>query len=142
MWRVQALRSPHVLAPTFVMKYPLYVTGPSRQAGADQDQHRREHHTNGAPVVRRFPPAIQFLTRCEQFIEDQLQAAALRTFKAGKNVDQICAAMYKLALSLGYIITIGVQEVYSSNMPSFGSETVMSCLIMVDFTPAGAKASS
>ena len=126
------------------MKYPLYVTGPTKQAGTDSQTNnsRREHHTNNAPVLRRFPPAIQFLSRCEQFIESQIQAIALQSFKTGKSVDQICAAMYKTALSLGYIITIGVQEVYSSNMPSFPKETVMSCLIMVDFTPAGAKATS
>ena len=124
------------------MKYPLFVSGPGRQAHGETHDARREHHTNNAPVIRRFPPAIQFLSRCEQFIESQIQTVAMQVFKQGKNVDQVCAEMYNTALSLGYIITIGVQEVYSSNMPSFPGETVMSCLIMVDFTPAGARASS
>lgn len=126
------------------MKYPLYVTGPTKQAGDNQQENanRREYHTHNAPIIRRFPPAIQFLSRSEQFIERQVQAVALQAFKTGKNVDQICAAMYQTALSLGYIITIGVQEVYSSNMPSYPKETVMSCLIMVDFTPARTAATS
>ncbi|MFK7848534.1 MAG: hypothetical protein AB8G77_24825 [Rhodothermales bacterium] len=126
------------------MKYPLYISGAGPNAGADQQEntHRSEYHTKSGPLVRRFPPAVQFLSRCEQFIEDQVQAIALRTFKAGKSVDEVCAAMYKTALSLGYIITIGVQEVYSSNMPSFPKETVMSCLIMIDFTPAGLQGQS
>ncbi len=124
------------------MKYPLYVSGPGRQAGGEQHQSRREHHTHNAPVIRRFPPAVQFLSRVEQFIESQIQTVSMQAFKQGKNVDQICAAMYQTALSLGYIITIGVQEVYSSNMPSFPGETILSCLIMIDFTPAGSRASS
>ena len=123
------------------MKYPLYVTGPGQQAGNNHQDNsqRREYHTNNAPVVRRFPPAVQFLSRCEQFIESQIQSVALTTFKSGKSIDQVCAAMYNTAHTLGYIITIGVQEVYSSNMPSFPNETVMSCLIMIDFTPAAGR---
>lgn len=134
----------HLPTPILHMKYPLYISGAGPNAGADQQEntHRSEYHTKSAPLVRRFPPAVQFLSRCEQFIEDQVQAIALRTFKAGKSVDEVCAAMYKTALSLGYIITIGVQEVYSSNMPSFPKETVMSCLIMIDFTPAGLQGQS
>ena len=126
------------------MKYPLYISDGQKQAGGSQQENanRSEFHTNDAPVIRRFPPAIQFLSRCEQFIEDQLQAIALRTFKTGKSVDEICAAMYRTALSLGYIITIGVQEVYSASMPSFPKETIMSCLIMIDFTPAGQQGTS
>ena len=126
------------------MKYPLYISEGQQQAGGSrrENANRQEYHTNDAPVLRRFPPVIQYLSRSEQFIEDQLQAIALRTFKMGKSVDEICAAMYRTALSLGYIITIGVQEVYSSSMPSFPKETVMSCLIMIDFTPAGNKATS
>ena len=126
------------------MKYPLYVTGGQQKAGASDHEytHRNEYQQANTPVVRRFPPAIQFLTRSEQFIEEQIQAVALRTFKSGKTIDEVCAAMYQAALSLGYMITIGLQEVYSSNMPSFKDETVMSCLIMVDFTPAGARAQS
>ena len=120
------------------MKYPLYIADASQK---DHSQ-RTEYHTNSAPVVRRFPPVIQYLSRCEQFIEDQIQAVSLRAFKAGKSVDEICAAMYKAAISLGYIITIGVQEVYSAKMPSFPGQTIMSCLIMVDFTAAGEQARS
>ncbi len=126
------------------MKYPLYISDGQKQAGGSQQENanRSEFHTNDAPVIRRFPPAIQFLSRCEQFIEDQLQAIALRTFKTGKSGDEICAAMYRTALSVGYIISIGVQEVYSASMPSFPKETIMSCLIMIDFTPAGQQATS
>lgn len=118
------------------MKYPLYVTGP-RQGGTNNhnNQNQRSEYNAGAPVVRRFPPVVQYLSRSEQYIEDQLQAIALRTFKDGRSIDEICSAMYQAALSMGYVITIGVQEVYTGNMPSFPRETVMSCLVMIDFTP-------
>ncbi len=144
MWHALSL-PPHDLPfPSVPMKYPLYVSGAQQKAGANQHENtnRHEYQQTNTPVVRRFPPSIQYLTRSEQFIEEQIQSVALRTFKSGKTIDEVCSAMYKTALSLGYIITIGLQEVYSSNMPSFPSETVMSSLIMVDFTPAGAKARS
>ena len=122
------------------MKYPVHVSGSS--AGRQEDYTRTEYESAGAPVVKRFPPIIQFLTRSEQFVEAHIQAALLQAFQAGKSTDQICAAIYQAAHTMGYIITIGVQEVYSSNMPSFPNQTVMSCLLMVDFRPAREKASS
>ena len=123
------------------MKYPLHVSGASNDRHYDSHS-RTEYESAGVPIVRRFPPVIQFLTRCEQFVETHLQAVALRTFQNNRTTDQICAAIYEAALSMGYIVTIGVQEVYSSNMPSFPNQTVMSCLLMIDFQPAGPKARS
>ena len=127
------------------MKYPFSVSGSNQQGSggpAESQSYRQEYGSNQYPVVRRFPPTIQFLTRAEQSVEAQLQAIALRTFNDGKSLDQICGALYQAGLSLGYTLTIGLQEVYSSKMPSFPGQTVMTCLIMVDFTANRPRARS
>lgn len=124
------------------MKYPLQINGTTSGQASDSHSYRSEYDTNNTPIVRRFPPVLQFLTRSEPFVETELQATTLRAFQANKNTDQICEAIYKSAMSLGYIVTIGLQEVYSSNMPSFNNETVMSCLIMIDFTAMRPQARS
>ena len=127
------------------MKYPFSVSGNTQQGDAghaDSQSYRQEYGSSSVPVVRRFPPTLQFLTRAEQSVEAQLQAVALRFFNDGKSLDQICGALYQTGLSLGYTLTIGLQEVYSSKMPSFPGQTVMTCLIMVDFTPNRPRATS
>lgn len=127
------------------MKYPYSVSGSEQHdhAGhADAHTYRQEYGSANVPVVRRFPPSLQFLTRAEQSVEAQLQAIAIRTFNDGKTLDQICGALYQAGLSLGYRLTIGLQEVYSSKMPSFPGQTVMTSLIMVDFTSNRPKAQS
>lgn len=124
------------------MKYPLQINDTASGRASDSHSFRSEYDTHEAPVVRRFPPVLQFLTRSEPFVETELQATTLRAFQANKTIDQICEAIYKSAMALGYIVTIGLQEVYSSNMPSFKNETVMSCLIMVDFTAMRPQARS
>jgi hypothetical protein len=124
------------------MKYPLQVSGDTADRNSQRHSFRSEYSSDQTPVVRRFPPALQFLTRSETFVETELQATSLRTIHEGKTIDQICEAIFRSALSLGYTVTIGLQEVYSSNMPSFPNETIMSCLIMVDFTPLQPKAKS
>lgn len=127
------------------MKYPYSVSGSGQRGTSghtDSQSYRQDYGSGKQPVVRRFPPTLQFLTRAEQSVEAQLQAIALRTFNDGKSLDQICGALYQAGLSLGYKLTIGLQEVYSSKMPSFPGQTVMTCLIMVDFTPNHPRARS
>ncbi len=128
------------------MKYPLSVSN-LRSFGSDShdDPHasyRNEYGPDNTPSIRRFPPVLQFLTRVEQVVESQLQTVAHRAFQEGKSLDQICSAVYQAGLTLGYTLTIGLQEVYSSRMPSFPKETVMTCLIMIDFTPTRTRATS
>ncbi len=119
------------------MKYPLTVSGLDTRQESGTHQSAYSHGTESranVPVVRRFPPVLQFLTRPESYVEVQLQTAAVHAFKEGRRVDQICGAIYHTALSLGYHVTIGVQEIFSSSMPSFPNETVMSALLMIDCT--------
>lgn len=47
----------------------------------------------------------------------------------------ICADLYGFARTSGFDATIGVQEVYSTSMPSFAGQTVISALLMVDLRP-------
>ena len=131
----------------FLMKYPLSVSSPPHQQtgsppGSSDQGVRTEYGTSSTPRVRRFPPVLQFLTRAEQAVEAQLQTIALSTFHEGKSLDQICSNLYQAGLSLGYKLTIGLQEVYSHKMPSFPNQTVMTCLIMIDFSPTRPKATS
>ncbi|MDZ4700491.1 MAG: hypothetical protein SH809_12360 [Rhodothermales bacterium] len=118
------------------MKYALIVSGLHANQGSDHSSRDAASTTNEAaehvPVVRRFPPVLQFLTRAAPFIEGQLQSAAVHAFKQGRRIEQICGVLYHTAHELGYHVTIGVQEVYSSNMPSFPGETVMTALLLVD----------
>ena len=127
------------------MKYSFSVNGTSQHSSddrADSQSYRQEYGASNTPVIRRFMPTLQFLTRAEQAVEAQLQSVVIQTFNAGKSLDQICAALYQTGLSMGYTLTIGLQEIYSSKMPSFPNQTVMTCLIMIDFTPNRVKATS
>ncbi|MEZ4702830.1 MAG: hypothetical protein R2834_21035 [Rhodothermales bacterium] len=119
------------------MKYPLTISGMDTYQASDrsaQDSAYTQGHAAAGkvPILRRFPPALQFITRPESYIEAQLQAAATLAFKQGRRLDQICGTLYHTALGLGYHVTIGVQEVYSANMPSFPGETVMTALLIID----------
>jgi hypothetical protein len=120
------------------MKYALTVSGPHDNQGSDRSTRESAFTADKAPghvpVVRRFPPALQFLTRAEPFVEAQLQTAAAHAFKQGRRTDQVCGVLYHTARELGYHVTIGVQEVYSSNMPSFPGETIMTALLLIDAT--------
>ena len=84
----------------------------------------------------RFPPVLQFLTSPPSDVLLSLRTAARQSFAAEKSVDAICSDVYHAALELGYQATIGVQEVYSSSMPSFPGQTVRSALLMVDLQAA------
>ena len=92
--------------------------------------------TTGQVHIRRFPPVLQFLTEPGETVERDLRAVCLRAFRGRKSIEQICAAVYHRALTLGFTATIGLQEVYSTSMPSFSGETVWSVLLLIDMQPA------
>ncbi|MEM1093923.1 MAG: hypothetical protein AAGJ10_04915 [Bacteroidota bacterium] len=85
--------------------------------------------------MRRFPPLLQFLTRTTPYVEQQLRMLAGQLFDQGRTLDQICGAVHQAAHALGYTATIGVKEVFSSEMPSFPGETIMSALLIMDLRP-------
>ncbi len=114
------------------MTYDLFVSGnPKKRLRVDREPvaHRRSAPT---PVLRRFPPVLQFLTTQPPDVEVQLRAISLEAFRRGKRLEDICSDIYDFALSLGYRATIGVQEVYSSSMPSYPGQTVMSGMLLID----------
>jgi hypothetical protein len=82
--------------------------------------------------LRRFPPVLQFLTTVPPSVEEQLNSVSLQAYRGGNDLEGICNAIYDHALNLGFKATIGVQEVYSSSMPSFPDQMVMSALLLVD----------
>jgi len=115
------------------MTYDLFVSGtPKERTRVDRDPIAGRLGGSPKPVLRRFPPVLQFLTSHGPDVEAQLRAVSLDAFRRGKNLEAICNEIYNFAFSLGYEATIGVQEVYSSSMPSFPQQTVMSALLLVD----------
>ncbi len=117
----------------------LQITGPrsldTRPPGGDGAVSGRIRHSHPVPVARRFPPVIQVLTVDDPSAERQLSECANESYRTGKALRDICTDVHRLARSLGYDATIGVQEVYSTSMPSFPGQTVISALLMLDLRP-------
>ena len=117
----------------------LQITGPrtldTRPPGGDGAASGSIRHAHPVPVARRFPPVIQVLTVDDPSAEQQLSGCATESYRAGKALRDICTDVHRLARSLGYDATIGVQEVYSTSMPSFPGQTVISALLMLDLRP-------
>ena len=114
------------------MTYDLFVSGtPKRRIRVDREPVSRRAGSP-TPVLRRFPPVLQFLTTHPVDVETQLRAVSLEGYRKGLSLEDICSEIYNSAFSLGYEATIGVQEVYTSSMPSFPGQTVMSALLLID----------
>jgi hypothetical protein len=92
-------------------KYQLYVSGSPRAPGRSQGDGVPLARPAAAPtpVIRRFPPALQFLTRSDPHVEQQLHTVGVQSFHAGRTLEQVCSDIYYQALSMGYAATIGVQ---------------------------------
>ena len=116
------------------MTYDLFVSGTPRQRGRVDREPIARRAGSPTPVLRRFPPVLQFLTTHSPDVEAQLRAISLEAYRRGKTLEDICSEIYNQAFALGYEATIGVQEVYSSSMPSFPGQTVMSALLLIDLT--------
>lgn len=84
------------------------------------------------PSVRRFPPVVQVLTMTAPHIQERLQNIAMIGFRNGDESEQICEELHTYARTLGYDVTIGVQEVRTEEMPSFRGVTVCSTIMLVD----------
>ncbi len=126
------------------MQYEHIIAGTPRPRGAPRASASPAFRQGApwmAPVTHRFPPVLQVLTRTAPHIEQQLAAIATQAHQQGKTLAEICREIYYYARSLGYHATIGMQEVYSSNMPSFPDQTVISALLMVDLVSLSARPS-
>ncbi len=122
------------------MTYDLFVSGKPNTGLRAHD--RREHRDDDGvklsspiPVLRRFPPMLQFLTANPPSTDGQLETIALQAFRDGSDLEDICTAIYNFAMTLGFRATIGMQEVYCSEMPSFPNQTLMTALLMIDLQP-------
>jgi hypothetical protein len=123
--------------PETAMKYDIQINKrTSRQPeGVDGQPVNHPKHASPVPVARRFPPVVQLLTGSDPVLEQQLAAVVRHSFQEGKPLKDICADLYRFARSAGFDATIGVQEVYSTSMPSFRGQTVISALLMLDMRP-------
>ena len=123
------------------MKYQVFVSGAPKSRAETEFSDANNHpggdgaayaNHGGAPVLRRFPPVIQFLTDVDPLVQHQLQTLCVRAHRQGRNLQDVCQELYVYARSIGYMLTLGVQEVFSNQMPSFPQQTVHSALLMVD----------
>jgi hypothetical protein len=69
-------------------------------------------------------------------LQQRLQDIAMVGFREGIETESICDELHGYANSLGYDVTIGIQEVTTSEMPSFPGITVKSTLLLVDLAVA------
>lgn len=134
------------------MKYHVFVSGAPKSRSRDESANVQDPHSareeresgggdgatfaghGGTPVLRRFPPVIQFLTDVDPYVQQQLQSLCIKSHRQGKNLQELCEELYVYARSIGYVLTLGVQEVFSSQMPSFPRQTVQSALLMADLS--------
>ena len=119
------------------MTYDLFLSGKpiATMQSAMSDSADDSRPGAPVPVLRRFPPMLQFLTANTQLVENQLESIAIQAFRNGSDLEDICNEIYNFAISLGFQATIGMQEVYCSEMPSFPDQTLMTALLMVDLQP-------
>ena len=87
---------------------------------------------------RCFAPAVQVLTAIDPAIENKINELSWRGHRAGRTLEDICAAIMAMLRKIGFNPAISVQEVYTSNMPSFEGETVMTALILIDLRTGSA----
>ncbi len=118
------------------MRYEHIVRGKARDRGP---RLRVVRKAPSQPEVRRFPPVLQVLTKTPPYVEQQLSAISLQAYRQGKDISGICRDIHYYAQSLGFTATIGMREVYSRDMPSFPSQTVVTALLIVDLKPLGAR---
>lgn len=69
-------------------------------------------------------------------LQQRLQDIAMVGYREGEDTEAICDELHGYANSLGYDVTIGIQEVTTSEMPSFPGITVKSTLLLVDLAVA------
>lgn len=83
-------------------------------------------------TVRAFPPAVQILTPVDPAVENKVAELVWKAHRAGRDLEEICGGIHSLLSRLEYNPAISVQEVYTSNMPSFRGETISTALILID----------
>lgn len=119
----------------------LYAGSPGGAAGGDGVPYK-PREGRAASVPRRFPPVIQFLTDVDPRLRQQLKALCAKSHRQGRDLQDVCRDLYLHAQSEGYDLTLGVQQVFSTKMPSFQSETVESALLLADVRPLSKAAES
>ena len=85
-----------------------------------------------AGTVRSFPPVVQILTPVDPAVENKVGELVWKGHRAGRDLEEICGGIHAMLTRLEYNPAISVQEVYTSNMPSFRGETISTALILID----------
>jgi hypothetical protein len=102
--------------------------------------HSPEPDRIGTPGIRCFPPVIQFLTDLDPDVRRRLQTICTEMQFHEKGLQDVCRELYLCARTEGYELSLAVQQVFSTQMPSFPNQTVQTALLLADATPiASAK---
>lgn len=83
-------------------------------------------------TVRSFPPVVQILTPVDPAVENKVEELVWKGHRAGRDLEEICGGIQALLSRVDYNPAISVQEVYTSNMPSFKGQTISTALILID----------
>jgi hypothetical protein len=97
--------------------------------------HSPEPDRAGTPGIRCFPPVIQFLTDVDPDVQRRLQAICTDMQFYEKGLQNVCRELYLCARSEGYELSLAVQQVFSTQMPSFPNQTVQTALLLADAKP-------
>lgn len=98
------------------------------------------HRAHGAPkpVLRRFPPVLQFVTRQRSDLTAELERLVRQGYERGLNLNEIRGELVSYAASKGFSAFIRVHEVRTEDMPSFPEQTILTGMFLVDMRPGPA----
>lgn len=84
------------------------------------------------PLLRRFPPVLQFVTKQRSDVTADLNRLVTQGYERGLSLEDIRAELMKFLSSRGFRAFIRVHEVRSEDMPSFPGQTILTGMLIVD----------
>lgn len=111
---------------------------PSARRGTDASLDVDRMHGAPKPVLRRFPPVLQFVTRQRSDLTAELERLVRQGYERGLNLNEIRGELVSYAASKGFSAFIRVHEVRTEDMPSFPEQTILTGMFLVDMRPGPA----
>ena len=88
--------------------------------------------TSPKPVLRRFPPVLQFVTKQRSDVTADLNRLVTQGYERGLSLDDIRIELIAYLSVRGFQAFIRVHEVRSEDMPSFPGQTILTGMLIVD----------
>jgi hypothetical protein len=92
--------------------------------------------TSPKPLLRRFPPVLQFVTKQRSDVAADLNRLATQGYDRGLSLDDIRSELIAYLSSRGFGAFIRVHEVRSEDMPSYPGQTILTGMLIVDLKQA------